>query len=113
MMVGLEADRERNTGWHGLAFKEHGAGAALAAVTAGLGSGETGGLAQVVHEQLILGHRVLTPVPIEPHAQDAPAGDGLLDFAHVSFLTVHRRRPRPQGAARTRKTRSNLSTRYP
>ena len=84
----VATDRKRNAGWHRLAVEEHGAGAALAAVTAGLGSRETDGLAQVVNEQLILGDRVLAPAPIEPQAQDALAEDGLPDFAHVFFLTT-------------------------
>ena len=61
----LHGRRQREAGQHRLVVDQHRAGAAFAAVAAGLGAGKPDLLAQVIEQQDIVGDRVGAVTPIE------------------------------------------------
>jgi hypothetical protein len=83
--------RERDAGWDRLAVDQHCAGAALAAVTAGLDAGETGNMAKIVDQQQILrdGILMLTPIDRQPqHPLLCPRSCRLCSHKCVSPTTA-------------------------
>ena len=62
----LHGGGQRQAGEPRLAVDQHRAGAAFAAVAAGLGAGEADFLAQVIEQQNIVGDRVGTVAPVQP-----------------------------------------------
>ncbi len=70
----FEGVGEAQAGQHGLVIDQHRTGAAFAAVTAGLGSGEADHLAQVIEQQDVVGDRVLAFPSVQREGQDLAHG---------------------------------------
>src|SRR5262249_371744 len=70
----LHAGRQGQAGEPRPVVDQHRAGAALAAVTTGLGAGEPDDLAQVIEQQQVVGNRVDPPAAVQDRFQNPGHG---------------------------------------
>ena len=83
---------QRQAGEARLVVHQHRAGAAFAAVAAGLGAGEADGLAQVVEEKAVAGDRVDAPAPVEGEFENSGHSGLPACWAGLACGALH---PRP------------------